>query len=645
MAPERRLRVDIEQVRLPTPLNDRLPTVHASLYLPQSVRPRNWTMIAGSADLEVPWEPHPQLASVLIPSATAEELRWSDRWRFEYYLTPDVVGLSFSDEALTDAAWAALVRIGNLPTAIRLLARLIERVDAAGLGAAPEASFLGSMRLPEAIERRVALEMSPRRPLLDPRCLRWILAELCVALVNGGPARPEKLSPQAQVVADTFFRFSTGSGIGHQREFLRALWFLHAGFNLGPGLPKESDGSLALLSMTSAYAAGVHFHGGFEEQLARAAEMWSLDADDEFLSGRDVDPAAIRSAFTTRAGLPIGMFLGLAGTYHLALRAMHLEVPEARAATVRIFREFSPHHVMAFRSALTHHMGQSPRKLGRNILAEMRRYKMPYNGLGTLPRHAPEALRDRPFLNFDEQPTLLGMSMFIDRAVQLPVHLYGKRREAARRGASGQVGHLFEARMQHRIAHLSGRHWVASGPQIDEVVRAGEKRPDALIGSGDRHYLAVEINSSRLQTGVISANTASVKTLVERYLGKRAQADALVANAPRIITALRGQAVIAGVVPLLVVQEPLMQNPAFERVVEELRPGDNPRFVCSADEFELLLELGEKGWDVPQLVANWQRAGFGQMLGTALRRQIRVTPGIGRSADKLVRVVQDGRAA
>lgn len=640
VAPHHRLKVQIDQVQLPASFDGDFPLVGSSLLLPSSVRPRDWTMAPGPGGFEVPWEAHPKLASILIPGPAAQELRWRERWRFEYHLTPACVGLDFSEQALVEAAWAALSRVPDLAEAIGEVAILTELVDAAGYGSDHEATFLARMDLPKDITQRLAAEMSPRRPLLDPRCLRWIVAEMCVALAHSRPRRRKRLSAEAETVARLFLPLSAGSGVVLAREVYRALWFLHAGFELGARDERAEDDALPVLAMTSAYAAGIRLFGEPEDCLARASEMWSLDDRDPFLTGRDVVPSEVRGAFAQKAGLDISTFLALVGVMQLAMRAGHLGVEHARDALWRVVQRFPLQDRRAFVSVVRRHLTLDPRRLGKRILDEMRRYKLPYEGFGTVPRHATEAMRDHPFLDLDGEPRPLGIALFVDRASELPAVFYAQRAGISRREAAGRVGHLFEAQMHHRLARIRARHWVANEQDIDRVAVDEEQRPDALIGSGSRRYLAVEFNASRLQTGVLAANTKSVEDRVEAYLAKRRQADALVANAPRIIGELRGSAVLASVDPLLVVDEPLQVNPAFEQVIEKVSPGTNPRFVCSVDEFELLLELGEAGWDIPQAVENWQKDGRGQMLGTALMKQLKLTPGARRRPERLAQLVQ-----
>jgi hypothetical protein len=66
------------------------------------------------------------------------------------------------------------------------------------------------------------------------------------------------------------------------------------------------------------------------------------------------------------------------------------------------------------------------------------------------------------------------------------------------------------------------------------------------------------------------------------------------------------------VAEIVVTQDAIPNSPALFQML-----GDES-FICTADEFELLLDLAQVGWSLPQLVGGWQRSGRPIPLGAYL---------------------------
>lgn len=644
--PDDRLRVDMTTVKVPGPIDPHLPLVRGGLLLPND--DRKMPIIApGPAGLEIPWGHHPNTPALLIPGPAVEEVREQNRWLASCYVSPLAVDLPFTSDALASAAWNAIANIRPIKAAIAELAYLITQVDALGHASERERSFVDQMRLSELVGRKVRAELAPNRPLLDARCLRWILTEMCVALASGRPVRRPPLNAEARDVTRTLLPLLGRSQLPVRREFYRALWLLHDTFSPGSTASDEPD-ARSLLTMVAAHSAGVRFYEDHDDLVLRSAEMWATADDDRYIAGRDVTPSVIRDLFRSSAGLPVSTFLVLALLESYAMRTSHADMPD----TVEAFRRAQAQvatrdEYLRFISTARRQMSLGPQRLGRRVLAEMERYGRVYRGWGSVPQHASEALRDRPLMEVGQGLIPLGQQLFLGRAAELPAVIYGRRSDLRRKEVRGRVGHLFEARLQRRLDTLrQNRSWVATEDEIDAVVPHGARRPDAIIGSSSRCYLVIEINYSRLETGVAAGNAASVDKLVETYIKKRKQADALIANARTIIGALLhvDWTPVRKAVPLVVADEPLPPNPALEQAVRARQPDWNPRFVCSVAEFELLLDLAEAGWDVPQLVERWQDSGGGQMLGTFIRSHADMTPRRRDTADRLRDLLED-RAA
>lgn len=627
--PSARLPVNVKRVVIPAPLEGELPLVRAQLVVAGQGR-RIPVIAPGPAGLDVPWASHPDLPALLLPGPAVEEVLWHNRWRVEHFISPSAVDLPFSAAAFVKAAWHAISQVHDRMSVIVELAQLLTEVDVGGYGSARERAYIRQMKLPMVVERRLEASIGHNRPLLDPRCLRWIISELCVAGSYTPKIPAVDLDDEARAVVRAWLPLLGISAIPFRKELYRAVWFLHEAFLLGSqkGDTLQSQ-HLEILAMSGANAVGARPFGDPDEQVLRAVEMWSLRDDDPFLAVRDVQPSAIRRDFQAAAGLTIREALGLALLETFALRAAHHGLPhQVRAARVLQMRLAEPHKRLAFVRTLKRELAMTPFKLGREVLREMDRYRLPYRGLGSVPPHASEAIRDHPVLDLPQGLLPVGRALFLSRVAELPEEIHRRRQGLSRRRTRGRVGHLFEARLQHRLHSLKSKRWVATEDQIDRVVPRTANRPDAIIGSPGHRYLMIEINSSRLETGVAAGNIDKVMELVDKYITKREQADELIRVARGVIGRLHGtrQAIVRSAVPLVVTDEPLPSNPALEREIGARRPGWNPRFVCSIDEFELLLDLVEAGWDAPALVEDWQRRGDGQMLGTFMRAQLDITP-------------------
>lgn len=637
--PAARLLVDITTVEVPGMVDGSLPLARGGLHLPGGGRTRP-IISEGPGGLQVPWGHHPILPALLLPGPVVTDLRWQGRWRVSHFVSPLTAELPFSREALAVASWHAIANIRPRKAAIAELAYLASQLDGLGYGSSREVAFLDQMGLPDQLRQRIHSELGEMKPLLDPRCLRWIVSEMCAVLSLDRPAALPPLTAEAREVIAAFLPMLGRNGIPFRRELYRAVWFLHDSFSLGSRHldPTSEAGDDDLLTVTAAHTAGVRLYDDLDDQLLRAAEMLTIADDDPFI-GAQVRPSAIRDAFQTVSALEVPEFLAVALLEVWAIRAgFHGREEAAQAARQLQAHLASPAKRLRFVATVRQEMTLSPRKLGRRVLEEMRRYGQEYTGWGSVPQHASEALRDRPVLDLPGVLLPMGQGLFLARAAELPVAVYQRRSGLRRKEVRGQVGRLFEARLQRRVEELRRtRCWAATGPEIDAVVSDNAKRPDVILGSPDHRYLMVEINASRLETGPAAGNLRSVENLVDIYIRKRGQADALIADAQAVIGRLLGtdHARVASAIPLVVADEPLPSNPAFERAVRSREPDGSPRFVCSVGEFELLLDLAEVGWDAPKLVERWQETGDGQMLGTFLRAQAHMSPRPQDAADRL----------
>jgi hypothetical protein len=205
-------------------------------------------------------------------------------------------------------------------------------------------------------------------------------------------------------------------------------------------------------------------------------------------------------------------------------------------------------------------------ELGRAVLAELQHGGVTYSGLGSLPMHDSRAMRDRPLLrDGDGLLNPLGFGLLLDPSVDLPRYVVERSgKVGGDRLLRNVLGHAFEAYASDRIVELRGRHQVLTEHQITAVLGPHARRGDAVIGyNGD--YVLVEISVQALNRGIAAGDPAMVVT-----------------------------------------DQALPASPALADALRRIHPACTPRFLCSIDELELLVDAGHRGWSVPGMVGSWK---------------------------------------
>jgi hypothetical protein len=258
-------------------------------------------------------------------------------------------------------------------------------------------------------------------------------------------------------------------------------------------------------------------------------------------------------------------------------------------------------------------------ELGHAVLDEMGRSGIDYAGLGTTPKHDSRAMRDRPLLrsdNGDLHPT--GFGLLLDRIVDLPryvVHRSGTL--GTDRVVRNILGHMFEGYVTDRIGETRGRHQILTEQDITTVLGQQAKRGDAIIGySGD--YLLLEVSVQSLGRQIAAGDPASITSRCQTYHRKADQAEAMARRLGELVCAYDLPSVRSWTI-LIVTDHALPTSPALANALRRIRPARNPRFVCSIDEFELLLDAGVPGWSIPGLIQGWQSGPLEQSLGSRLQ--------------------------
>jgi hypothetical protein len=610
--------------RAPHP-NPVLDAALLTMLVPASLVPPDPAFLPGgpAGRIELPWRQDAQ-TGLLLPDHTLQRLWWDRSFSVHNNVTPRALGLPFEAADLAAVAWAALERC-SVHQLVRVLAGLAFRADVLGPGSDLERALAELLELPGDLQPRLRGAVSDGSPLLDPRCLRWIIRELAAAQVAGQAAGRSRWEPAIlahEAIARLLFpvTLQANSSASPVAEVLRAVWLLHEGFQLGDATAAEADRPMSLVA---AYTYGVQQSGGMLRFLDRGRRLLEVDDDHPAVGRFSPLPSALREAFARQTGLTTTQWVH--GAAAVAVRYF-VWVANARPhlATLDQLMEVElPVRLSAsFRGVVDRELVTTLDDLGRAVLAELRRDGVAYAGLGSIPKHDSRVMRDRPLLR-DGDGLLhpLGFGLLLDRSVDLPRYVVERSgRVGGDRLLRNVLGHAFEAYASDRIVELRGRHQVLTEHQLTAVLGPHARRGDAVIGyHGD--YVLVEISVQALNRGIAAGDPASISRRCAGYHAKADQAEAMARRLGELVRAYDLPAVRSWTY-LVVTDQALPASPALADALRRIRPARNPRFICGIDELELLVDAGHRGWSVPGMVHNWQAGALEQTLAAHLHHQV-----------------------
>jgi hypothetical protein len=615
--------------RAPHP-NPVLDAALLTMLVPASLVPPDPFFLPGgpAGRIEVPWRQDPQ-TGLLMPDHTLHYLWWDRSFPVDCNVTPRALGLAFDEADLAAVAWAALARC-PIHDLVEVLAALAFRADILGPAGEPECALAELLDLPDYLQARLGAEVRNGSPLLDPRCLRWIIRELAAAQVTEQAAARSQWQPVTlahQAIARVLFPITleAGATVPPFKEVLRAVWLLHERFQLGDDTVADADQPL---SMVAAYTYGVHRSAGMLRFLDRARRLLEVEDAHPAVARFSPPPSALRDAFTRQTRLTTTEWV-----YGAAVVAVRYVVWVANgrphvATMDQLMEAELPVRLSArFRRLVERELVTNLHQLGRAVLAEARRSGGAYKGLGSMPKHDSRIMRDRPLLRASNgQLHPLGFGLLLDRIVDLPRYVVERSgRVGGDRLLRNILGHMFEAYASDRIVELPGRHQILTEQEITAVLGPHARRGDAVIGySGD--YLLVEVSVQSLGRGIAAGDPASITRRCVGYHNEADQAEAMSRQLGDLVHAYNLPAVRSWTY-LVVTDQALPANPALADALRRIRPDRHPRFVCSIDELELLLDAGACGWSVPGMVRTWQAGALEQTLAAHLHRAIlSVTP-------------------
>jgi hypothetical protein len=467
----------------------------------------------------------------------------------------------------------------------------------------PERAALRLLRLPDEVRGRLLGRVGAGDALLDPRCLRWIVAEAAAAAAaNAWSAPPQQAVDE--VAERVFFpQLLAGGAPGTLKDVVTAAWLLHDGFHAEPDSEDVDALSItALLGFHSAYRPL-----RWVDALDRARRCWSVDAHSRLLARARPSFGDLVDAVTADIGFrPVewlaGVFVtGAVLTQRLLQRApLHLN---EQALVDGLAGEIDP----AFWASLRERLVLPFDELGARIVRAARTY----DGLGTLTDRDTQVLRHQPVIE-------LWGSLFacgIDQLAHAAVEALRRSARRAHRDANATLGRMLEAAALERLSHLGPRHRVVTPELIDSVVPRHQPRCDVIVVD-DGHWLLIELGSQRPRSGELFGQRAAVVERCQQYHAKLDQADATRRHLGAIAAAA-GIAPPRNVTTLVVTGEMIMPTDALLGQLRRERPDRQPRFVATFEDLDELVHLG-KSWSAPSLVRSWQDRQAYASLGTHL---------------------------
>jgi hypothetical protein len=507
-----------------------------------------------------------------------------------------------------DAVWLislvsnTLVRFEREPAAVEQLVRL--------------------MRPPPAVRGGLVAAARSREPIFHPRSLSWVVQEL-LALESDerdelARWRPREGSDESLLSRSWFRCTETGSGPEFD-EVLRALWLLQEDYR---GSDDEWESADRLLGLVTAIGYGSASSGAWLALLERWRAIWSIPDDHPCVVDAAIPPSALRAAFEAEVGVSIAEWL--AGTWALCMRWwLALDGQPSPGAYVAVSEDLfefplddaANRFSHAFCSAFRSHCVATLDGLADAIQME----NADRRGIGSLAQTDAIALRNRPVVELpDGRLVPVSVELVAERAVDLWRHVLHRRLgpKAGRGGPTAHVGKLFEAYVADLLARLEERHVILTEEDLARSSLGG-KYCDAVVGNSS-NYLAVETSIQTLNRGVAAGSIESIENMATRYQHEADQALSTAQQMPRIAREF-GLARPEFVTHLVVTNVPIPHTPAFLGRLRKARDR-HPKFVCGITELELIVELGQAGWSVPNIIGGWQAQPDDGSLDTHLVR-------------------------
>lgn len=240
-------------------------------------------------------------------------------------------------------------------------------------------------------------------------------------------------------------------------------------------------------------------------------------------------------------------------------------------------------------------------------------------------RRVEEYFLEYPFIQFDDGAVVpVGTPDVVHGTIEFCQAAHNSQEEPPqqrRQRIGNTFGGLFEARIRE-ICHSFGESHrvIGSGvidPVMDRVAGRDSKRADVVIGHSNGNYIVLEATKRNLRAGIRYGDQADLDSWADDHLRKLEQATTT-AEHLRAITDHCGAPSPRRTACLVVGDLPLRQNIGLSAIFDARSDRRNPPFLCGITEFEMLIDMAQRGFSVPSVVCTWQQSGTDMSLGLYL---------------------------
>lgn len=578
---------------------------------------------AGAIGLTLPWRDHPHL-NLTLPSSTVEDLRARERWPgIGVPVTPVSIGLTFSPCSMTTAALRAFGLVRDRDALVSWLANLALKVELHESDRELAVSLVDRMGLEPPYANKLIAERGGNRVLFSSACVRWLLMEALAA--PPPPFGIPKHDPGSLMLERTWFPSLARGMEPTERELLRAVFLAHEEFLQVDG---NVDDGQAILRAMAASGFGRTTFGDPIDRLVRAHAMWRVpDAATDVKRFKEA-PSKLRRRVADRFGLQLDdLFV------HGVLRCLRVAAREGVSELANVVE-----HMLRLPPAAQSEaafLALTERYLARDVpsLGEALRRAGGMSGWGSAPRAITSTMGETPIVLTSQGPLIWSLEWLSAAFAELPRRLIAEL--GYQPSEVGKIlGDLFEAYFRGRVRSLDrNSHWTAVDSQIKKQFTG--KRPDFLIAHGS-DGVAIELTNRKLRFDAAAGDVEKVVKILSDYQAKLGQASEVAVHRQRA-GQLFSLPRLRTCRTLLVVSDPVTVTPRIAALAGNVLD----LYVCDADEFELLLDMGDAGWSIPDRVAIWQEQDNTMLLGHSLERVRWVRSGPPRSADRLIRMLVD----
>lgn len=564
------------------------------------VRPLTLVRSPTSGILE-PQGRHPHL-DLYVPTDAIRTQYFNQEFAASVLQTLEDAGVPTPWQSARAASFRALGEAGP-DRVLEVLLSICWRLEAAGPCSDYESRLLQVARWPKPLESTLQDGLAEGRPFLHPVILRHLILEAAAARKLTGRANQSlHRFPEAAPI-DKLVKRKPWEHPG--AAVLRAAFTFQSAWGR-PAMPsRDPDELLAIMALGRIRHAPLHQH---DTRMLVATRQYGL-ADEHPHLDKAAKPSTFARVLSDAAGMTVDEHASFGGVVLLGLLS-DARLGDGRGGNLvsRLPVKLRRNGLAALQRWLTIRMNHLS-----NHAVRAARSAGGYEGWGSVPKSAGLVFDRFPVVRHRGAYHAVGINQLNDAWARLPERLLVEVEGWDDNRVRSHLGHMFAAVMTESTLrlHSTRANLFHTDSEIGPFFGSGT-RPDGLLSDGDSHLL-VEFQAGHVNERVDRGDPIGVRLLLKRYTKKLNQAKTAEQKLPELLDFLGRSRRVGMSTCLVVIQDPMILNPVYASELDRL--GINPRFYCSAEEYEYLIELGLKGVGVPSAVKAWQASGVQMPLG------------------------------